>query len=62
MKATCVTHIGICVTDMEKSLAFYRDILGMQVIGEKITEPTEGGSQEARLNNYKLERNMVQMR
>ena len=56
MKATCVTHIGICVRDMEKSLAFYRDILGMQVIGEKITEPTEGGSQEARLNNYKLER------
>ncbi len=42
---------------MEKSLAFYRDILGMQVIGEKLTDPTEGGTQGARLNNYKLERN-----
>ena len=29
MEATCVTHIGICVRDMEKSLAFYRDALGM---------------------------------
>ena len=29
----------------------------MQIIGEKLTDPTEGGSQGARLNNYKLERN-----
>jgi len=57
VKATCVTHIGICVRDMQRSLEFYRDILGMKVVGEKITEPTEGGSQEARLNNYKLKRN-----
>jgi catechol 2,3-dioxygenase-like lactoylglutathione lyase family enzyme len=28
MDATCVTHIGICVRDMDKSLAFYRDVLG----------------------------------
>jgi len=25
MEATCVTHIGICVRDMEKSFAFYQD-------------------------------------
>ena len=56
MEATCVTHIGICVRDMGKSLSFYRDILGMTIIGEKLTEPTEGGSQGARLSNYKLER------
>ena len=31
MEATCVTHIGICVRNMDKSLAFYRDILGMKV-------------------------------
>ncbi len=48
MEATCVTHIGICVRDMDKSLAFYRDILGMTVLGDRITDPTEGG----RTHNY----------
>ena len=57
MKATCVTHIGVCVRDMAESLKFYRDALGMKVIGEKITGITEGGTQTARLDNYALERN-----
>ena len=48
MEATCVTHIGICVRDMDRSLAFYRDILGMTVLGDRMTDPTEGG----RLHNY----------
>ena len=49
MEATCVTHIGICVRDMDKSLAFYRDILGMKVLGDRMTDPTESG----RSHNYK---------
>ena len=48
MEATCVTHIGICVRDMDKSLAFYRDILGMKVLGDRMTDPTESG----RSHNY----------
>ena len=52
MKATGVTHIGICVRDMEKSLAFYRDALGMKVLGDRATDPTEGG----RTHNYKHRR------
>ena len=56
MEATCVTHIGVCVRDMAESLKFYRDALGMKVIGEKITDITEGGTQTARLDNYALER------
>ena len=48
MEATCVTHIGICVSDMEKSLAFYRDILGMKVLGDRFTDPSESG----RTHNY----------
>ena len=52
MRATCVTHIGICVRDMDRSLAFYRDILGMTVLGDRMTDPTEGG----RLHNYRRER------
>ena len=49
MEASCVTHIGICVRDMDKSLAFYRDALGMKVMGDRPTDPTEGGRQ----HNYK---------
>ena len=52
MEATCVTHIGICVRDMDRSLAFYRDVLGMTVVGDRMTDPTEGG----RLHNYRRER------
>ena len=52
MDASCVTHIGICVSDMDRSLAFYRDILGMTVLGDRMTDPTEGG----RLHNYLRER------
>ena len=49
MEASCVTHIGICVRDMDRSLAFYRDALGMRVLGDRPTDPTEGGRQ----HNYK---------
>ena len=31
MKAKGVSHIAVCVADLEKSLGFYRDILGMTV-------------------------------
>ena len=52
MEAFCVTHIGICVRDMDRSLAFYRDALGMKVLGDRPTDPTEGG----RAHNYKHRR------
>jgi catechol 2,3-dioxygenase-like lactoylglutathione lyase family enzyme len=32
MEASAISHIAICTRDMEKSLAFYRDILGMKVL------------------------------
>ncbi len=31
MKTTGIAHIAICVSDLEKSLTFYRDLLGMTV-------------------------------
>ncbi len=49
MEAIGVTHIGICVRDMDRSLAFYRDILGMTVLGDRDTDPSESG----RMSNYK---------
>ena len=52
MEASVVSHIAICTRDMEKSLAFYRDMLGMRVLADGFTDPTEGG----RLHNYQQAR------
>jgi catechol 2,3-dioxygenase-like lactoylglutathione lyase family enzyme len=52
MDASVVSHIAICTRNMEKSLAFYRDILGMKVLSDGMTDPTEGG----RLHNYQQAR------
>jgi catechol 2,3-dioxygenase-like lactoylglutathione lyase family enzyme len=52
MEASAVSHIAICTRDMEKSLAFYRDILGMRVLFDGATDPMEGG----RLQNYQQAR------
>ena len=49
MDAAQISHIGICVRDMEKPLAFYRDALGMEVVADGDTDPTEGG----RPHNYR---------
>ena len=43
MDAIGMSHIAICVRDMDKSLGFYRDILGMEVTFDGPTDPTEGG-------------------
>lgn len=43
MDATGVSHIAICVRDMGKSLAFYRDILGMKVTLDEVQDTTQGG-------------------
>jgi catechol 2,3-dioxygenase-like lactoylglutathione lyase family enzyme len=48
MEASVISHIAICTRDMEKSLAFYRDMLGMTLLFDGYTDPTEGG----RLHNY----------
>ena len=52
MEATAISHIAICTRDMDKALAFYRDILGMQVIFDGQTSPKEGG----RPHNYERSR------
>src|SRR3954453_4612315 len=52
VEASAISHIAICTRDMEKSLAFYRDMLGMKVLSDGMTDPTEGG----RLHNYQQAR------
>jgi catechol 2,3-dioxygenase-like lactoylglutathione lyase family enzyme len=52
MEATAISHIAICTRDIEKSLTFYRDLLGMQVLFDGQTSPKEGG----RPHNYQQAR------
>ncbi len=52
MEVSAVSHIAICTRDMERALTFYRDMLGMEVISDGYTDPTEGG----RLHNYQQAR------
>ena len=42
MEATGISHIAFCVSDIEKSLEFYRDILGMTVIFDQVQDTTSG--------------------
>jgi catechol 2,3-dioxygenase-like lactoylglutathione lyase family enzyme len=43
MDASAVSHIAFCVSDIEKSLSFYRDILGMTVTFDQVQDTTTGG-------------------
>ena len=42
MDAIGVSHIAICVRDLEQSLAFYRDIVGMRVTFDEVQDTTTG--------------------
>lgn len=33
-----VTHVGLCVRDVERSIAFYRGALGFEVVGRMVAE------------------------
>ena len=43
MEVSAVSHIAICVRDLDRSLAFYRDILGMRVDFDEVQDTTSGG-------------------
>ena len=45
-----VMHIGITVSDMDKSIQFYRDVLGLQFKGELLMEGKEADLLFARKN------------
>ena len=53
MEATGISHIAVCVRDMDKSLAFYRDILGMKITKDEIEDTSTGGL----THTYKHHRN-----
>ena len=43
MQASGVSHIAVCVRDLDESLKFYRDILGMTVTVDRVQDTTSGG-------------------
>lgn len=43
MNASGVSHIAICVRDLDKSLKFYCDALGMTIVSDVIQDTTTGG-------------------
>ena len=43
MESTGISHIAVCVKDMDKALTFYRDILGMEVTKDFMQDTSTGG-------------------
>ena len=43
MNASGVSHIAICVRDLDVSLKFYCDVLGMSIVSDVIQDTTTGG-------------------
>ena len=43
MNATGVSHIAICVRDLDESLKFYCGALGMSIVSDVIQDTTTGG-------------------
>ena len=43
MQASGVSHIAVCVRDLDESLKFYRDILGMTVTVDRVQDTSTGG-------------------
>ena len=42
MNASGVSHIAICVQDLDVSLQFYCDVLGMSIVSDVIQDTTTG--------------------
>ena len=60
MKAKAISHIAVCVRDLDKSLAFYRDILGMTVTMDAIQD-TSGGSRAQTYKHHRATRRVVHL-
>lgn len=43
-----IYHVGLTVSDLDRSVAFYRDVLGLQYQGELLMEGKDGGNVPAR--------------
>jgi catechol 2,3-dioxygenase-like lactoylglutathione lyase family enzyme len=60
MKAKAISHIAVCVSDLDDSLAFYRDILGMTVSIDTVQD-TKGGSRDYTYKHQRDTRRVVHL-
>ena len=56
-----MSHLGICVRDMKKSLAFYCDLVGMEVVREE-TQKVDGAGWEYVYRGRRTGRHIVFLR
>ncbi len=56
MPASAISHIAICVGDVDRSLAFYRDMLGFRVISDRVQDTTTGGLPHVYKNRHNQRR------
>jgi len=43
LQASAISHVALCVRNLERSLQFYRDILGFQVTKDEVQDTSRGG-------------------
>jgi catechol 2,3-dioxygenase-like lactoylglutathione lyase family enzyme len=44
MAIACVHHVSLTVTDLERTVAFYRDVVGMRLVGRKHRQAEDLGT------------------
>ncbi len=54
MTVQLLTHLGICVSDLERSVAFYRDVFGFQEVG-RLEPDVEGTRRILEIPNARLQ-------
>ncbi len=59
MHSTGVSHIAVCVRDLDESLKFYRDILGMTVTVDRVQDTSTGGLPHVYAHNRSTRRQAV---
>jgi catechol 2,3-dioxygenase-like lactoylglutathione lyase family enzyme len=43
IQASAVSHVAVCVRNLEQSLGFYRDLLGFEVTKDEVQDTSTGG-------------------
>ena len=59
MNSSGVSHIAVCVRDLDESLKFYRDILGMTVTVDRVQDTSTGGLPHVYAHNRNTRRQAV---
>ena len=59
MNSSGVSHIAVCVRDLDESLKFYRDTLGMTVTVDRVQDTSTGGLPHVYAHNRSTRRQAI---